>query len=105
MKNSMHSIFSLGDSIHGGRYNPYDLTRYIDRVSEYHPAMSNVPQLIKQAPITVQPHSPLELVQQLFVKLGARQLLVVDNRGVFRGIITKKRWLGFLAELESDKFS
>jgi chloride channel 3/4/5 len=55
-----------------------------------------------QAPITVQIHSPLELVQQLFVKLGARQLLVVDARGVFRGIVTKKAWLNFLAELEEE---
>lgn len=56
--------------------------------------------LMPQAPITVQVHSSLELVQQLFVKLGARQLLVVDNRGVFRGMFTKKAWLNFLAGLE-----
>ena len=37
---------------------------------------------MRQAPITVQTHSPLELVQQLFVKLGARQLLVTDGRDV-----------------------
>ena len=47
-------------------------------------------------------HSPLELVQQLFVKLGARQLLVTDARGVFRGLITKKGWLAFLEELEKE---
>lgn len=48
----------------------------------------------------MQIHSPLELVQQLFVKLGARQIMVTDARGVFRGLITKKAWLGFLGELE-----
>lgn len=53
-----------------------------------------------QAPITVQIYSPLELVQQLFVKLGSRQLLVVDSRGVFKGMVTKKAWLSFLGELE-----
>ena len=52
--------------------------------------------------MTVQTHSPLELVQQLFVKLGARQLLVTDSRGVFRGIVTKKAWLAFLAELQEE---
>jgi chloride channel 3/4/5 len=55
-----------------------------------------------QAPITVQPHSPLELVQQLFVKLGARQVMVVDARGAFRGVVDKKRWLAFLGEIEAE---
>jgi hypothetical protein len=55
-----------------------------------------------QAPITVQIQSPLELVQQLFVKLGARQLLVVDARGVYRGMVTKKSWLRFLDELDAE---
>jgi len=41
-------------------------------------------------------------VQQLFVKLGARQLLVTDSRGVFKGMVTKKAWLSFLSELEKD---
>jgi chloride channel 3/4/5 len=41
-------------------------------------------------------------VQQLFVKLGARQLLVVDGHGLFRGLVTKKGWLNFLAELEAE---
>jgi chloride channel 3/4/5 len=50
----------------------------------------------------VQTHSPLELVQQLFVKLGARQIIVTDTRGVFRGLVTKKAWLAFLAELENE---
>jgi chloride channel 3/4/5 len=48
----------------------------------------------------VQIQSPLELVQQLFVKLGARQVMVTDARGVFRGVVTKKAWLAFLKELE-----
>ena len=50
--------------------------------------------------MTVQTHSPLELVQQLFVKLGARQILVTDSKGVFRGMITKKAWLSFLSDIE-----
>jgi chloride channel 3/4/5 len=41
-------------------------------------------------------------VQQLFVKLGARQLLVVDARGVYRGMVTKKSWLRFLDELDAE---
>ena len=47
-------------------------------------------------------HSPLELVQQLFVKLGARLLLVTDARGVFKGMVTKKAWLNYLGELDAE---
>lgn len=50
----------------------------------------------------MQPHSTLELVQQLFVKLGARQVMVVDRSGGFRGVVDKKRWLAFLAEIEHE---
>ncbi|WRT68309.1 uncharacterized protein IL334_005285 [Kwoniella shivajii] len=84
-RSSQMSIFSFADSFADGQWSPYDLSRYIDR-----------------APITVQMHSPLELVQQLFVKLGARQIIVTNSRGVFQGIVTKKNWLNFLAELEED---
>ncbi|ADV22608.1 voltage-gated chloride channel, putative [Cryptococcus gattii WM276] len=83
IRNSALSIFSFADSFVDNGWNPCDLSRYID-----------------QAPITVQIHSPLELVQQLFVKLGVRQIIVVNSRGVFQGIITKKAWLSFLSELE-----
>ncbi|GFZ49454.1 Probable chloride channel protein UM03490-D [Saitozyma sp. JCM 24511] len=84
-RSSVMSIFSFADSFHEPGHNPYDMSRYIDR-----------------APITVQVQSPLELVQQLFVKLGARQLLVVDARGVYRGMVTKKSWLRFLDELDAE---
>lgn len=33
MKNSIHSIFSFADSFDVGKTNPYDLSRYLDRVS------------------------------------------------------------------------
>ncbi|WVN85875.1 uncharacterized protein L203_101027 [Cryptococcus depauperatus CBS 7841] len=84
-RSGVFSIFSFADSYVGNTHNPYDLSRYID-----------------QAPIIVQIHSPLELVQQLFVRLGVRQVIVVNSRGVYQGIITKKAWLNFLAELEGE---
>ncbi|OCF37887.1 voltage-gated chloride channel [Kwoniella heveanensis BCC8398] len=84
-RSSAMSIFSFADSYVEGTWSPYDLSRYIDR-----------------APITVQMHSPLELVQQLFVKLGVRQIIVTNSRGVFQGMVTKKSWLSFLGELEED---
>lgn len=52
--------------------------------------------------MTVQTHSSLEIVQQLFVKLGARQIFVTDSRGVFKGVLYKKAWLSFLKELEEE---
>lgn len=55
-----------------------------------------------QAPITVQMHSPLELVQELFIKLGSRQILVTDSRGTYRGALYKKQWIAYLDDLEQD---
>uniref|UniRef100_V5EIJ2 Chloride channel protein n=2 Tax=Kalmanozyma brasiliensis (strain GHG001) TaxID=1365824 RepID=V5EIJ2_KALBG len=66
--------------------DPLDLSRYVDK-----------------APITVQIHSPLELVHQYFVRLGVRYLIVVDERGLYRGIIFKKSYLKFLADLEEEQ--
>jgi hypothetical protein len=34
-----------------------------------------------QAPLTIRVNSPLELVQQFFVKLGARYVIVTDADG------------------------
>ena len=34
-----------------------------------------------QAPLTISVNSPLELVQQFFVKLGARYVVVTDPNG------------------------
>ncbi|KZT42536.1 clc channel [Sistotremastrum suecicum HHB10207 ss-3] len=53
-----------------------------------------------QAPLTVQTHSPLELVQQMFVKLGARYIMVTRGDGTYEGVIEKKTWLAFLSELD-----
>ena len=46
-----------------------------------------------QAPLTVQAHAPLELVQQLFVKLGARYVIVTNSDGYCKFI-----WLRTLLE-------
>ncbi|KAK4689513.1 hypothetical protein P7C73_g598, partial [Tremellales sp. Uapishka_1] len=82
---SVASIFSFADSFSDPRKNPYDLTRYMDT-----------------APVTVQLLSSLELVHRLFLNLGARQIFVVDNQGVYKGVVYKKAWLKFLNELEED---
>jgi len=63
--------------------DPFDFSVYMD-----------------QAPLTIQSNSPLELVHQFFVKLGARIIVVTDTNGEYEGIIDKKTWLAFLSELE-----
>ncbi|KDQ57485.1 hypothetical protein JAAARDRAFT_130295 [Jaapia argillacea MUCL 33604] len=53
-----------------------------------------------QAPLTVQSNSPLALVHEFFVKLGAKYVVVTDTDGLYEGVIDKKAWLAFLDELE-----
>ncbi|KAG2342945.1 hypothetical protein BDR05DRAFT_1025309 [Suillus weaverae] len=63
--------------------DPFDFSVYMD-----------------QAPLTIQSNSPLELLHQFFVKLGARYVIVTDTDGDYEGVIDKKTWLAFLSELE-----
>ncbi|KAK0212563.1 chloride channel [Desarmillaria ectypa] len=77
------SISSLMGSAQDYAADPLDFSIYMD-----------------QAPLTVQSNSPLEMVHQLFVKLGARYVVVTDVDGYFEGVIDKKTWLAFLSELE-----
>lgn len=51
---------------------------------------------IDQAPLTIQTNSPLELVQQLFAKLGAKNVVVTDPNGYYVGVIDKNAWIAFL---------
>jgi chloride channel 3/4/5 len=63
--------------------DPFDFSIYMD-----------------QAPLMIQSNSPLELLHQFFVKLGARYVIVTDTDGDYEGVIDKKTWLAFLSELE-----
>ncbi|KAI8993999.1 chloride channel [Trametes punicea] len=81
MASSISSLAETGSNVIGA--DPYDFSWYMD-----------------QAPLTVQDNSPLELVQQLFTKLGARYVVVTDADGHYQGVIDKKTWLAFLDELE-----
>ncbi|KAG8733942.1 hypothetical protein FRC10_012058 [Ceratobasidium sp. 414] len=97
------SISSLYDT--PGQHDPFDLTIYMD-----------------QAPLTVPTHAPLELVHQLFTKLGARYVVVTNMDGMCEskllqyrlnadieivplsadeGVIDKTLWLAFLADFEA----
>ncbi|KAI0829819.1 chloride channel [Trametes gibbosa] len=81
MASSISSLAEAGSNFIGT--DPYDFSCYMD-----------------QAPLTVQDNSPIELVQQLFTKLGSRYVVVTDTDGHYEGVIDKKTWLAFLDELE-----
>lgn len=51
---------------------------------------------VNQTPLTVSPHLPLEVVVQLFKRMGPRVILV-ETRGVLVGLITVKDVLKFIA--------
>ncbi|KAJ6625582.1 chloride channel [Mycena sp. CBHHK59/15] len=77
------SFSSLLDSGQGPEVDPFDFSIYMD-----------------QAPLAMQSNSPLEMVHQYFVKLGARYVVVTDTDGFYEGVIDKKTWLVFLSGLE-----
>ncbi|BGP36814.1 hypothetical protein JCM10449v2_000716 [Rhodotorula kratochvilovae] len=56
--------------------------------------------LTDQAPLTISERSPMELLHEMFVKLGIRYAIVVDERGLYRGVIEKNRYLHYLRWLE-----
>ncbi|KAI0245538.1 hypothetical protein BJV78DRAFT_1158549 [Lactifluus subvellereus] len=55
---------------------------------------------MNKTPLTISINSPLELVQQFFIKLGAQYVIVTDADGYYEGLIDKNGWLAFLDELE-----
>ncbi|KIY46768.1 hypothetical protein FISHEDRAFT_66304 [Fistulina hepatica ATCC 64428] len=63
--------------------NPFDFGPYMD-----------------QAPLQMPSNSPLELLHQFFVKLGAKYVIITDADGLYEGIIDKKTWLAFLNEVD-----
>ncbi|KAI0275532.1 chloride channel [Russula aff. rugulosa BPL654] len=77
------SISSIS-SVFDGAEDPFNFSVYMDK-----------------APLTIRVNSPLELVQQFFVKLGARYVVVTDANGYYEGVIDKNGWLAFLGELET----
>ncbi|GAA5907914.1 chloride channel protein [Sporobolomyces salmoneus] len=56
--------------------------------------------LVDSAPIVVNIRSPMELLHEMFSKLGVRYLVVIDERGLYRGVIEKNRYLVYLRWIE-----
>jgi len=80
---SASSVSSLFDVASGNGRDPFDFTPFMD-----------------QAPLTMQSNSPMEMLHQFFVKLGARYVIITDSDGYYEGLIDKKTWLAFLSDLE-----
>ncbi|KAJ8268869.1 hypothetical protein COCON_G00114760 [Conger conger] len=55
--------------------------------------------ILDMSPFTVTDHTPMEIVVDIFRKLGLRQCLVTHN-GIVLGIITKKNILEHLEDLK-----
>lgn len=58
---------------------------------------------VDQAPVIISIGSPMELCHEMFAKLGLRYLVVVDERGLYKGVIEKNRYLAYLQWLESKE--
>lgn len=56
----------------------------------------NLSHWMDPAPLTLSIHSPMELILEVFIKLGVRMVSVTDS-GRFVGVIHKKRLLAFVS--------
>ncbi|KAH0589057.1 hypothetical protein H2248_004829 [Termitomyces sp. 'cryptogamus'] len=102
-----HALTLVADEPEAEVYFHTTYTHYISSVSslmeetEYHEQdLFDFSIYMDQAPLTVQSNSPLEMVHQFFSKLGARYVVVTDTEGLYEGVIDKKTWVAFLADLE-----
>lgn len=64
--------------------DPLDFSAYMDQVScrQRNSHLFLMSKFVLQAPLTVQSNSPLEMIHQFFVKLGARYVVVTDTEGL-----------------------
>ena len=97
--------------------DPFNFAPYMDQVCPFCILFSPIITFYsKKAPLTISNNSPLELLHQFFTKLGARYVIVTDTDGLCackcspfppcidlhldEGVIEKKTWLAFVADLE-----
>ncbi|KAI8394188.1 chloride channel [Radiomyces spectabilis] len=67
-----------------------------------HQPLNDFSQYVDQAPLTINQHASMELLMEMFIKLGARYVCVTQSNGRFLGIIHKRRLLAYLKELDED---
>ncbi|KAJ1654991.1 hypothetical protein IWQ61_005180 [Dispira simplex] len=77
-------------------FSPY--TSYSDIEADFHQNL-NFTAYVDQAPLSVGVNASIELVTELFKKLGLRYLCVVEH-GRYVGVIHKKRFLKYLQDVK-----
>jgi chloride channel 3/4/5 len=60
------------------------------------PTSGNVGLMMNCSPMLVTMRSPVELLQELFSKLGIRCCIVTDDQGCYMGVIEKDRWVSYV---------
>lgn len=58
---------------------------------------------VDQAPLTINQNASMELLMELFTKLGARYVCLISSHGRYLGIIHKRTLLAYLKELEEGE--
>ncbi|KAF7731740.1 hypothetical protein EC973_008254 [Apophysomyces ossiformis] len=61
---------------------------------------NDLSQYVDQAPLTINQNASMELLMEIFIKLGARYVCVTHSNGRFLGIIHKRRLLAYLKDLD-----
>ncbi|ORX84354.1 hypothetical protein K493DRAFT_239296 [Basidiobolus meristosporus CBS 931.73] len=74
---------------------------YLNQTYGFENHLNDLTPYMDQAPLTVTENSPMELVLELFSKLGVRYVCVVSH-GQYVGMIHKKRLLAYLKEYEQN---
>ncbi|ORX49047.1 hypothetical protein DM01DRAFT_1338223 [Hesseltinella vesiculosa] len=62
--------------------------------------LNDFSQYVDKAPLTINQNASMELLMEMFVKLGCRYVCVTHSNGHYVGIIHKRRLLAYLKNLE-----
>ncbi|OZJ04144.1 hypothetical protein BZG36_02843 [Bifiguratus adelaidae] len=75
-----------------------------EHLTEYPVTMlTDFSQYVDQAPLTVNELASMELVLELFVKMGVRYVCVTNAEGRYSGVIHKRRLLAYLNDAEEEE--
>ncbi|KAJ1952646.1 hypothetical protein GGI12_006193 [Dipsacomyces acuminosporus] len=69
----------------------------------FHDRPNDFTPFVDQTPLSIATNSPIELVANLLGRLGVSYLAVVE-KGVYRGAIFKKAYIGYVKELEEGGY-
>ncbi|CAO3617171.1 unnamed protein product [Cunninghamella echinulata] len=81
---------------------PNSMTDDNERATGISP-LNDLSQYVDQAPLTINQNASMELLMEMFIKLGARYVCVTHSNGHFLGIIHKRRLLAYLKDLEEHE--